>query len=74
MGALKFHEHDYPTEFPVGEKRSLEVVTLFGKIEIRIGVAGDEVFNNGRYGVILTTSELKALIEDLERAAGRYAF
>lgn len=69
MGALTYHEENYPTEWPTDTTRTLEIVTFNGNVEIRIGAAGDETPKNGRTSAILTKAETLVLIADLQRAA-----
>ena len=69
MGALTFHEHDYSTEHPTADQRTLEVTTFDNCVEIRIYQAGDERMHNQRVSVILTKTQAKKLVADLASAA-----
>ena len=73
MGATTYHESTYPTEWPDGATRTMEVATYNNRIEIRIGAAGNEQARNDRTSVVLTKTQVEALINDLQRAAG-YVF
>ena len=69
MGAKIFFDRMLPAEGPEtkpGDRRQLEVLTLGGKVFVRIGPLNKENAGLNRYSVEVTPAVLKALQESLQ--------